>query len=259
VNNTAGFAQLAVLLCPSENKKFAPAQPWATLNYMGNLGGPGTFGLYTGMIICPYFYYYPYPTLGPIATEAVTDGTSNTAMFSERLHGLLGNPTVYANSDDARRGAFPLSAPSLPAATYPFGSGIGGAPAQGGTPAQMLAFVQACNSIPGNTPSAFSSGAGYVWLLGYPTNTTVNAYSHSGPPNGLMCLNPGGSGPAAQGLDTVWGANTGTMPPSSNHPGGVNICFADGSVRFIKNTVNLQTWWALGTRGGGETISSDSY
>jgi len=123
----------------------------------------------------------------------------------------------------------------------------------------MLAFVQACNSIPGNTASNFSIGPGYNWMLGYPTNTTTNSYSHSGPPNGLMCLNPGAVPPVATNIDTVWGANTGTMPPTSNHPGGVDVCFTDGSVRFIKNTVNLQTWWALGTRGGGETVSSDSY
>jgi len=39
----------------------------------------------------------------------------------------------------------------------------------------------------------------------------------------------------------------------------VNVAFADGSVRFVKDTVANQTWWALGTRNGGETISSDSY
>ena len=33
------------------------------------------------------------------------------------------------------------------------------------------------------------------------------------------------------------------MNPSSNHPGGVNIAFMDGSVRFIKNTVSLPAWW----------------
>ena len=41
--------------------------------------------------------------------------------------------------------------------------------------------------------------------------------------------------------------------------GGVNIGLADGSVRFIKDSVSLQTWWALGTRNLGEVISADSY
>jgi prepilin-type N-terminal cleavage/methylation domain-containing protein/prepilin-type processing-associated H-X9-DG protein len=45
----------------------------------------------------------------------------------------------------------------------------------------------------------------------------------------------------------------------SQHPGGVNFAMGDGSVRFIKNSINLQTYWALGTRQGGESISSDSY
>jgi len=45
----------------------------------------------------------------------------------------------------------------------------------------------------------------------------------------------------------------------SKHPGGVNIGFADGSVKFVKNTINLATWCALGSKAGGEVISSDSY
>ena len=32
------------------------------------------------------------------------------------------------------------------------------------------------------------------------------------------------------------------------HPGGVNVTLADGSVRFVKNSINIQTWMALGTR-----------
>ncbi len=46
---------------------------------------------------------------------------------------------------------------------------------------------------------------------------------------------------------------------SSNHPGGANILMTDGSVRFIKDGVSRLTWWALGTRNGGEVVSSDSY
>ena len=45
----------------------------------------------------------------------------------------------------------------------------------------------------------------------------------------------------------------------SYHPGGVNVLFCDGSVRFIKDSINYQTWRALGTIGSGEVISSDAY
>jgi prepilin-type processing-associated H-X9-DG protein len=45
----------------------------------------------------------------------------------------------------------------------------------------------------------------------------------------------------------------------SNHPGGANMAFADGSVKFIKQTVADRSWQALGTRAGNEVLSSDSY
>jgi prepilin-type N-terminal cleavage/methylation domain-containing protein/prepilin-type processing-associated H-X9-DG protein len=38
----------------------------------------------------------------------------------------------------------------------------------------------------------------------------------------------------------------------SNHSGGVNVLFGDGSVRFVAETVNLDTWRALGSMSGGE-------
>jgi len=45
----------------------------------------------------------------------------------------------------------------------------------------------------------------------------------------------------------------------SFHSGGVNAALADGSVKFFKNSVTLQTWRALGTMNGNEVISSDQY
>jgi prepilin-type N-terminal cleavage/methylation domain-containing protein/prepilin-type processing-associated H-X9-DG protein len=40
---------------------------------------------------------------------------------------------------------------------------------------------------------------------------------------------------------------------------GVNVLFGDGSVKFIKSSISYPTWWALGTRNGGEVISADAY
>jgi prepilin-type N-terminal cleavage/methylation domain-containing protein/prepilin-type processing-associated H-X9-DG protein len=46
---------------------------------------------------------------------------------------------------------------------------------------------------------------------------------------------------------------------TSQHPGGVNTLFADGSVHFLKNTTNIVPLAALCTRALGEVLSSDSY
>ena len=45
----------------------------------------------------------------------------------------------------------------------------------------------------------------------------------------------------------------------SLHPGGINALFGDGSVRFIKDSVNVVTLRNLVTPNGGEVISADQY
>jgi len=45
----------------------------------------------------------------------------------------------------------------------------------------------------------------------------------------------------------------------SLHPGGANFAFADGSVHFLKTSINQATYCALGSRNGGEVLSSDQY
>ena len=45
----------------------------------------------------------------------------------------------------------------------------------------------------------------------------------------------------------------------SYHPGGVNCAFGDGSVRFVKESVDPSIWIALSSIGAGEVISNDSY
>jgi prepilin-type N-terminal cleavage/methylation domain-containing protein/prepilin-type processing-associated H-X9-DG protein len=46
---------------------------------------------------------------------------------------------------------------------------------------------------------------------------------------------------------------------ASFHPGGSNFLFADGSVRFLKASISMPIYAALGSRAGGEVISSDAY
>jgi prepilin-type N-terminal cleavage/methylation domain-containing protein/prepilin-type processing-associated H-X9-DG protein len=45
----------------------------------------------------------------------------------------------------------------------------------------------------------------------------------------------------------------------SRHPGGLNVLLGDGSVRFIKDSINMPTWMGLNTMASGEVISSDQY
>jgi prepilin-type N-terminal cleavage/methylation domain-containing protein/prepilin-type processing-associated H-X9-DG protein len=43
------------------------------------------------------------------------------------------------------------------------------------------------------------------------------------------------------------------------HPGGANVLMGDGSVRFVKQSINLRAWQALSSRASGEVISGDTY
>jgi prepilin-type N-terminal cleavage/methylation domain-containing protein/prepilin-type processing-associated H-X9-DG protein len=85
------------------------------------------------------------------------------------------------------------------------------------------------------------SNVGAPWTYGYHSTTS---YWHSGPPNSRSCMFP------PSRIATT---------ANSRHAGGVNVGMADGSVKFVKSTVNVLTWRSLGTRNGGEIVSADAY
>jgi prepilin-type processing-associated H-X9-DG protein len=172
----------------------------------------------------------------------VTDGTSNTVAFSEAL---VSNGT--------------------PSNRYPGNSMTGIAGAGGGVgcnggnaqlydanqnPAGILAGLQACTTA-WNAGKNINEFRGIFWEIGSLGMTMFNTIV---PPNSKQypwgdCRCTGGGYPN----DATF-ANANSL-----HPGGVNVLMADGSVRFVKDSINQYTWWSMGTRGNGEVISADSY
>jgi prepilin-type N-terminal cleavage/methylation domain-containing protein/prepilin-type processing-associated H-X9-DG protein len=108
---------------------------------------------------------------------------------------------------------------------------------------------------------------GPYWGSGTHTSTHGVVYSPV-PTSGAFNVNWTAFIPNGQPTAAQLGGPPGTVNPqklpyawdmSSRHPGGLNVCFADGSVHFIKNTINAVIWFGLQTVNGREIISSDNF
>ena len=85
---------------------------------------------------------------------------------------------------------------------------------------------------------------------GYGTTVPINIFSRQ------SCTLPGNGWNTSNPLSRCAYSNTGFK---SHHPGGANFVFVDGSVRFLKQSINMYTYCSLGSRNGGEVISADAY
>ena len=65
--------------------------------------------------------------------------------------------------------------------------------------------------------------------------------------------------PHSNRFDPPWSWLSLNITARSLHPGGVNSLLADGHVQFIKNSISVVVWQAIGSLNGGEVVSSDSY
>jgi prepilin-type processing-associated H-X9-DG protein len=144
---------------------------------------------------------------------AITDGTSNTVMFSEVLP--FGDALGAASS-------------SSPAGTNEDGRGAVLFPGPGGN--MFVTFTQ---------PNSSTRDRLFHCDIRIPANH----------PDKLACDRISASAYRTDG--NLWAA------ARSKHTGGVNVCLADGSVRFVRDSVNLQTWQAMGTKSGGEVVQLD--
>jgi prepilin-type N-terminal cleavage/methylation domain-containing protein/prepilin-type processing-associated H-X9-DG protein len=257
INATVYNTRIASFLCPSDGLAGQVNGGMANINSYDGSIGTSTIQYPTGGVTNGIFQVYDPNTVQcqSVNLSAVTDGTSNTIAFGE---GLVGDYSKNSNFRGNGMSGAPDPTNGIVTATMPGNNAET-------NPAAILQALQSCNTYwKGSALATCSSyGAcdavgvkqynGQLWALGERGYTLFNTIV---PPNSkqypwrnchLACT----PSYAPEGSSFV--------NASSYHPGGANFAFADGSVRFIKDSVNMLTYEALGTRNGNEVISADSY
>jgi prepilin-type N-terminal cleavage/methylation domain-containing protein/prepilin-type processing-associated H-X9-DG protein len=231
-NFTVRVLQIEAFLCPSDpniptsNATLAGvSHQKGTANYVNNLGT--YLGNNGGRFDGPAYTLGDSSKGGTIVIAQVKDGTSNTAIFSEFIKGkglavtgLAGQVVTHATYQD-----------TVDQWT--------GAP-----PYPLLQLSKNCEA----SKTIFNDTRGVDWMS--QNCGEGNSYSHIQTPNLQACVFSD---------DTSTHTDHCIIGPSSFHPGGVNLTLLDGSVKFIKNSINRDTWWALATHRGGEAIDANAF
>jgi prepilin-type N-terminal cleavage/methylation domain-containing protein/prepilin-type processing-associated H-X9-DG protein len=235
--NTAFLTSIPGFLCPSDPNAGASNLRFLN-NYCASIGTTiGVVQNYPSASTGVFSYQTPY------GLAAITDGSSNSVAFGESLVGNGGSKANYRGNGVAGLCyAWTLDASQVPA--------------------QTMATIQACAAGWNSTVTSSSPyggtinigvNRGYHWGWGSESMTLINTIV---PPNSQPwnACRTGCQGCGNYDMDHAEIANV-----TSNHPGGANVLFADGHVQFVKSSLSIPTWWAMGTISDGEVISSDSY
>jgi prepilin-type N-terminal cleavage/methylation domain-containing protein len=217
-NNAPAIAvRIKTFLCPTDPMASVPAN-LAPLSYRVNEGT--TVAMWQGASDAAGVNNALPPNNGPFFCNEpykfadITDGTSNTAGFSEHLTGDFSDAVATEKADTFRPGTYPATADEA---------------------------VAQCNAIaPADLVAKQGfSNVGAPWLYGY---HSTSSYWHQNRPNGRSCMFP-----PSRIMTTA----------TSNHTGGVMVGMLDGSVRFVRDSIQLDAWRAMGTRNGGEVFTDN--
>jgi len=154
-----------------------------------------------------------------ISLQSISDGLSSTIAMSEFLVGRRG-------VNDRLRTIY------IPADFF------------NGPAADLNQFTARCENLVAEVPN-LNAVKGTLWLIGQRDYTL---YNHVISNNRPSCANTIGS-------QSPVSASTAT----SLHSRGVNGLFADGHVRYLRDGIDVTVWRAIGTRNGGEPVSSADY
>jgi prepilin-type N-terminal cleavage/methylation domain-containing protein/prepilin-type processing-associated H-X9-DG protein len=246
INSTGTNANINGFVCPSDPRagKADHNGTTNTNNYYASVGTTMTWGLIGNQ--APYANMQGatatainmpstglFTMQGANGIQSCTDGTSLTIAFSESAVG-------YQSASPLQRLI------GLQSVQIPYSSMVYDALA---APTVVASVIQLCTqAYQSGSTSYIDLQRGENWAHGcmamslFNTVVTPNAYNDTW---------------------THCGRNASSRAVLSNadsyHSGGVNALLADGSVRFIKDTINQRVWWSLGTRQGNEVILADSY
>ncbi|WP_076349084.1 DUF1559 domain-containing protein [Paludisphaera borealis] len=227
-NTTVPQMTIAGFICPSEIKpqpKPTATAQYGVLNYNVNVGDWYVFG---GVGSAPSRGAFS-PNRSRRLAE-FTDGLSNTLISSE-VKTYQGFLTSCSLSTVLEPGSMPSPAADPYAAVPEYLSG-------------------ACT---------YKTTGHAEWVDGASTET---GFTTAWPPNKVVQGGPNANSAEVDLIskgEKAGGPTYAAIISRSYHPGGVNVLFGDGSVHFIKSSINGDTWRSLGSVSGGEVVSSDSY
>ena len=223
-STTSSTIQLSVILCPSDKDRLTNYTGHS--NYCFNIGSD---------LACERGYStFQGPFVNPSGPQknatmaSVDDGTSNTAAASEKVKGF-GSNNSWDTSVPGSNNAANLSTSFTTTGNSP------------------MSIYKACLLLaPSVTTTTFASGDGIGgWWCD--SKMSVGCYTHVMPPNTFGCSTSTNN----------WDQNN-TSDAGSRHSGGINLLMLDGSVKFVKSTINIATWQAMGTMANNEVIDANS-